>query len=71
MTPDAYRAALAALGLSQMEMGRIVEAGPRTAQRWPSGEARIPGSVEVLLWAMQRDPTLLPALRERVAARNS
>ena len=43
MTPDEYRAALQALGLTQVAAGRLLGVSPRTAQEYalkgPSGPA--------------------------------
>ena len=52
MTPDQYRSAIAALGLSQAEAGCFLTNNPRTSRRWASGESRVPKAVSMLLWLM-------------------
>lgn len=55
MTPDAFRAALAALGLTQVGVNgadRFLGVDGRTVRRWISGELSIPGSVAMLLRVM-------------------
>jgi len=49
MTSSEFRAALAALGLSQQAFGRACRVAPRTVQRWALGERDIPGTVEAIL----------------------
>jgi DNA-binding transcriptional regulator YiaG len=49
MTPDAFRAELARLGLSQVGAARFLEVDPRTVRRWAAGEVIIPKAVEMLL----------------------
>lgn len=59
MTPDEYRAALAALGLSQVAAGRVLGISPRTAQRFaidgPSGPASFAVRMLMALDPKQRD----------------
>ena len=52
MTPKQYRAAIEALGLSQVKAGAFLEVGARTSRRWALGEARIPEAVALLLRLM-------------------
>jgi DNA-binding transcriptional regulator YiaG len=68
MTPAEFRAALAALGLSQTAAAHLMGVRLSTVQRWCQGERETPEPAQRLLWAMQRDPTLIAALREREAA---
>lgn len=42
MTTDEYRAAIAALGWSQVEAGARLGVDPRTSRRWALGEREIP-----------------------------
>lgn len=41
MTPDEYRAAIAALGLTQLAAARLLGVNPRTSRKWACGEAPI------------------------------
>src|SRR4051812_34708501 len=62
MTSEEFRAALAALGLSQSEFAREVERiggerlALRTVQRWTGNERRIPPLVPALLAALRHVP---------------
>jgi DNA-binding transcriptional regulator YiaG len=42
MTPDEYRAALEALGLTQAGGARLLGVDERTSRRWACGEREIP-----------------------------
>jgi DNA-binding transcriptional regulator YiaG len=42
MTPDEYRAAIEALGLSQVAAARLLGVDDRTSRRWASGERDVP-----------------------------
>ena len=53
MKPAELRAALAALGLSQVGFARTVRVDPRTVRRWVAGDAVIPGPVVVLIELLQ------------------
>lgn len=53
MTPDAYRASLDSLGLSQVGAARLFGVDPRTSRRWALGEQDIPKAVELALQLMQ------------------
>jgi len=53
-----FRGALARLGYSQAGFAGMVGASPRTGQKWALGEARIPGSVVLLLRLMLARPEL-------------
>lgn len=65
MTPGALRDSLCRLGLSQTGAAALTGVDGRTMRRWCAGEREVPPPVERLLWAMQRDPTLVAALREQ------
>lgn len=49
MTAPQYRAALARLGLSQVEAGRVLGVDPRTSRRWALGERELPPPAAKLL----------------------
>ncbi len=66
MTHTEYRAALARLGLTQTGAASLIGVDARTTRRWASGATDIPLTVERLLWACERDPTLLGELLEGV-----
>ena len=77
MSADEFRAAIAALGISQQGFAKLVGASPRTGQKWGLGEARVPGSVAVLLRLLLARPELMavladvtpPVVRKRSGAR--
>jgi hypothetical protein len=52
MSPKQYRAAIEALGLSQVKAGLFLGVGPRTSRRWALDESAIPESVAKLLRVM-------------------
>jgi len=52
MTPKAYREALAALGMSQARLGRLLACDKATPNRWAMGTAPVPRAVELLLLAL-------------------
>lgn len=52
MTPEQFRAAYAALGLTQVGVGRFLEVNGRTVRRWASGSAPIPSAASKLLLLM-------------------
>jgi transcriptional regulator with XRE-family HTH domain len=49
MSGEQLRAALAALGLSQLEAARRLGVDGRTVRRWVAGDRRIPGPVVELV----------------------
>jgi DNA-binding transcriptional regulator YiaG len=49
MDKDQYRAAIAALGLSQHMAAALLGVTDRTGRNWALGKTRIPGSVAILL----------------------
>lgn len=70
MSRDEYRDALAALGLAQEEVGRLLGVGPRTARRWASGEIDVPGPVEMHLRLWRDRPELLEVIRRLARERD-
>ena len=54
MTPDEFRAALAALGLSQVAAAKALESDERSVRRWIAGDRKVPGPVRVALRCMAR-----------------
>jgi DNA-binding transcriptional regulator YiaG len=52
MTPKQFEDAIAKLGLSQVGAARFLKLSDRTVRKWVAGEARIPGSVAMLLRLM-------------------
>jgi hypothetical protein len=52
MTPDEYRKIYAALGLTQVSMGRFLGFDARTSRRWAAGNLQVPQHVEMLLRIM-------------------
>lgn len=49
MTPDAFRALLERVGLSQVAAAKLLRVDGRTARRWASGEAPIPFTAWAIL----------------------
>lgn len=49
MTPEAYRDAIARLGLSQVGAGKLFGVTDRTSRRWASGDQDVPRAVEIAL----------------------
>ena len=49
MTADAFRAALAGLGLSPANFAQVAIVSPRAVQRWLDGTRAVPGPVVALL----------------------
>lgn len=60
MRPEAFRAALAALDLTQARLGRLLGVDKMTPNRWATGVRPIPRTVELLLAAWQAAPELIP-----------
>lgn len=58
------RATLARLGLSQSGAARMLGVRVTTVQRWCCDQMAMHPTAERLLWAMERDPTLIEALRD-------
>lgn len=57
MSPDAFRAELKRLGLSQVGLARFLKSNPRTVRRWAIGEIEIPHAVELLLTRLKPEET--------------
>lgn len=55
MTPDALRAHLDRLGLTQVGAARLLEVDARTVRRWATGDVPIPKAVEMLLERLTPD----------------
>lgn len=68
MTKDEYRSALGRLGLTQEQVGALLDVGPRTARRWATGETPVPGPVEMHVRLWLERPELLDVVR-RIAAK--
>lgn len=49
MTAAEFRALRERLALNKTQLGRIVDAPPRTLRRWEAGTSEIPGPVAVLM----------------------
>jgi hypothetical protein len=60
MSPKDYRAALAALGITQARLSRILESNKATTNRWSTGFRPVPRSIELLLQAWRAHPELIP-----------
>ena len=54
VSPDDFRAAIAALGMNQREASIALEVDIRTIRKWSLGERAIPGPVRVALRGMKR-----------------
>lgn len=54
MNADAYKAALARLGLSQAGAARLFRVNERTSRRWATGEQEVPKAVEIALRLLVR-----------------
>lgn len=54
MTPDRFRAALAALKLSQLGTARLFRQNGRTVRRWASGDQDVPAAVSIALRLMEK-----------------
>lgn len=54
MTPDAFRAALAGLHMSQRAFARATNVNPRTVRRWASGESPVAPPAVALLHVLQK-----------------
>jgi DNA-binding transcriptional regulator YiaG len=53
MTAEAFRAALAGLGMTQAGFARLALVDGRTVRRWALGERDIPGPIVALLRLME------------------
>ena len=52
MTPADFRVTLAALGIAQARLARLLDLNPSTVQRWATGELPVPRSAVLLLRLM-------------------
>jgi hypothetical protein len=59
VTPDTYRETLAALGISQAQLSRILDVDKGTPSRWATGAVPVPRWLVLLLRAWKRYPKLL------------
>lgn len=70
MTPNEYRAAIAALGLSQVKAGKLLGVNERTSRVWAKDGA--PPSVAIALTALVfikglgLDPFTIPAIKSAI-----
>jgi DNA-binding transcriptional regulator YiaG len=64
MNPAEIRAFRARLRLTIRDGAFVAGVETRTWERWEQGVRAIPAPVERLLWAVERDPTLMDHLRE-------
>lgn len=53
MTRAEYRATLTALGITQARLGRLCKVNKDTPTNWGKGRTEVPGSVALLLKAVQ------------------
>ena len=60
MTPAAYRATLAGLGISQARLSRLLDADKSTPNRWATGAVPVPRAIVLLLQAWLAHPELIP-----------
>lgn len=63
MSAEDYKAGLSKLELTQEGAGKLVGVGPRTARRWASGEAAIPGPMSALMRLWLARPELVEVVR--------
>jgi DNA-binding transcriptional regulator YiaG len=54
VSADEFRAAIAALGMSQVEAAAALKVDARTVRRWIAGDRKIPGPVGVALRCMAK-----------------
>ena len=66
MSPDEFRAILAALGVSQARLARVLRCDVHTVSRWAGGAVPVPIAQQVLLRAA-RDGALTMAQIEGFA----
>lgn len=67
LSADEFRAALAALGLSQVAAASALEVDERTVRRWIAGERAIPGPARVALRLMAAPPGRRSDRKQQVA----
>jgi DNA-binding transcriptional regulator YiaG len=54
VTPEAFRAALQGLHMTQAAFARALPVNPRTVRRWAAGECPVPTTVVTLLHALAK-----------------
>ena len=64
MNLEEIRASRARLRLTIRDGAFLIGVEPRTWERWEQGTRAVPAPVERLLWAFERDPTLMDHLRD-------
>lgn len=63
MSPEAYKRAIAKLGLSQVRAGKLLGVTARTGQAWALGERKIPRSAELLVKLLARGTITIDDLK--------
>ena len=54
MTADQFKEARRALGLSQSQLGAVLDTAPRTVRKWETGErSPNPIAVQAITWFLQ------------------
>ncbi len=71
MDHQQYRAALAALGLSQVDAARLLGVNARTSRHWALGERGVPPPVAILLRVWQLRPEVLTLVRDMLEIPNA
>jgi hypothetical protein len=61
MSAAEFRAALAALDMTQKRLAELLEADKATPNRWALGTRPVPKAVELLLQAWTAAPELIPS----------
>jgi DNA-binding transcriptional regulator YiaG len=69
VSADEFRAAIAALGLTQRQAAAALEVDERTARKWALGERAVPGPVRVALRCMTRLRDAASHVEKQVAER--
>lgn len=62
MTQNEFRDSLAALGLSQARLSRLLQTDKATPNRWASGSVEIPRAVVLLLRTLEGGKTTIEEL---------
>jgi DNA-binding transcriptional regulator YiaG len=57
LSPEAYRALIAALGLSQASAARLLGVDGRTSRRWAAGDRDVPAPAERFLRYLEASGT--------------
>lgn len=66
VTPSEFRAALVRLGIRQVETAAVLGRSKDTVSRYALGKLPVPEQDRRILWACERDPSLLAALRNGI-----